>query len=129
MSVQAKEPTSKAESSGVFHDPRRAAVPFVAPNVDVVLKLLIQKPCPYPQLNQQPVFLHHFPSQGFGGFSPPADDFSPIDRFSLSSLGGFSSIEPPVFPPHFFIEFRRFFHQSNTHFLLSFPLDLEGFFS
>ncbi len=34
-------------------------------------------------------------------------------------------IEPPVFPPRFLIEFRRFFHQTNTHgFLLRFPLDL-----
>ncbi len=99
-------------------------MPFVTLDVDVVLKPLIQSfqtPRPYPQSNQHLIFLYHFLSQGFGGFSSPTDDFSPIDRF-------FSPIEPPVFPPRFLIEFRRCFHQSNTHgFLLSFLLGLKGF--
>ncbi len=98
---------------------------FVAPDVDVVLKPLIQSfktSGSYHQSNQHPVFLHRFPSQGFRGFSPPADNFSPIDRV-------FSPIKPPVFLLRFFIDFRRFFHQSNIHgFLLSFPLGLGGFF-
>ena len=39
------------------------AVPFVAPDIDVILKHLIESPRPYPQsINQHPIFLHHFPS-------------------------------------------------------------------
>ncbi len=128
MAVQAKEPISEAKSSGALRDSRRTALPFVAPDEDVVLKPLIQKPRPYSQSNYHLVFLHRFPSQGFGDFSPPADDFSPIDRFFSSSLRGFSLIESLVFPPHFLIEFRRYFHQSNTHgFLFSLPLGLGSF--
>ncbi len=48
MAVQAKEPISEAESSGALRGPRRVAMPFVAPDMDVVLKPLIQKPRPYP---------------------------------------------------------------------------------
>ncbi len=125
MAVQAKEPISEAESNGALRGPRRAVVPFVASDVDVVLRPLIQSsqtPHPYPQSNLHPVFLHRFHSQGFGDFSPPVDNFSPIDRFS-------PPIEPPVFPPRFLIEFRRFFHLMNTYgFLLSFPLGLGGIF-
>ncbi len=125
MAVQAKEPISKAESNGALHGPRRAAVPFVAPDVDVVLKPLIQSfqtLRPYPQSISIRFSSTVFLAKVLEVFSPPADDFSPIDRFS-------SPIEPPVFPPRFLIEFKRFFHQSNTHgFLLSFPLGLGGFF-
>ncbi len=42
MAIQAKEPINKAESSDAFYDSRRAAVPFVSPDVDVMLKPLIQ---------------------------------------------------------------------------------------
>ncbi len=39
------------------------------------------------------------------------------------------SIMPPVFLSHFFIKFKRFFHQLNIYsFFLSLPLGLEGFF-
>ncbi len=51
MAAPAKEPLSEAESSGALRGPRRAAMPFVAPDVDVVLKPLIQRfqtPRPYP---------------------------------------------------------------------------------
>ncbi len=82
MAVQAKEPISEAKNSDALCGLRHATVLFVAPDMDVVLKPLIQKPRPYPQSNQHPVFLHRFPSQGFRGFSPPADDFSLINPFS-----------------------------------------------
>ncbi len=63
MAVQAKELISEAESSGTLRSPRRMAVPFVAPDLDIVLKPLIQKPRPYLQsINQHQVFLHRFPS-------------------------------------------------------------------
>ena len=46
----------------------------------------------------------------------------------LIELEYFSSIEPPVFFPYFFIKFRRFFHQLNIHgFFSSFSLSLGSF--
>ncbi len=46
MAVQAKEPISEAKtkvpSGSALRDPRRAALLFMAPDVDVVLKPLIQ---------------------------------------------------------------------------------------
>ncbi len=77
------------------------AMPFVAPDVDVMLKPLIQKPCPYSQSNQHPVFFPRFPSQGFRGFSPLADDFSPIDRFFLSKFRKVFIDRAPSFPSSF----------------------------
>ena len=51
--------------------------------------------------------------------------------FLVSSLNlrSFLLIKPSVFPPHFFIEFRKFFYQFNIHdFLLNFQLGLRSFF-
>ena len=122
MAAPAKESISEAKTSGALCGSRYAVLPFMVPDVDVVLKPLIQKPCSYPQLNQHPILLYRFPSQGFAGYSPPADDFSPRDGFPRT-------IAPLVFPPCFLIEFRMFHHQTNTHgFLLSFLLGLESFF-
>ncbi len=110
-------------------------VPFVAPDVDVVPKLLIQNfqtPRPYPQsINQHPVFLHRFPSKVSEVFHP-CRRFQPYRSVFLlvssSSLGDFSLIKSPVFPPRFLIKFRKFFHQLNIHgFLLSLSLSLGGF--
>ncbi len=65
MAIQTKEPISEAESrapsSNALRGSRHVAVPFVAPDLDVVLKPLIQKPRPYSQLiNQHQVFLPVF---------------------------------------------------------------------
>ncbi len=67
VAVQAKESISetksRAPSGGALRGPRRATVPFMAPDLDVVLKLLIQRPRSYPQLiNQHQVFLYRFSS-------------------------------------------------------------------
>ncbi len=146
MAVQAKKPISKEESrapSGdAFRSPRYTTMPFVAPDVDIVLKPLIQSlqtSCPYPQsINQHLVFLLVFLAKVSEIFHPLQTipifrQFQPYRSVFLLvfllSLGGFSLIKSPVFSPYFFIEFRRFFHQLNTHgFLLSFLLGLGGFF-
>ncbi len=80
MAVQAKEPISETESNGALRGPRRAAVPFVAPDVDVVLKPLTQKSRPYPQSNQHPVFLHRFPSK-------VSEVFHPLQTISALQIG------------------------------------------
>ncbi len=126
MAVQAKEPISEAESrapsSGALRGPRRGCR---AQASDPISR-------PYPQsINQHPVFLPVFLARFWRFFT--CRRFQPYRSVFLlvssSSLGGFSSIEPPVFPPRFLIEFRRFFHQLNTHgFLLSLSLGLGGFF-
>ncbi len=46
MTIQAKEPIREAESSDAFRDSKRVVVPFVAPDVDFVLKPLIQSLVP-----------------------------------------------------------------------------------
>ncbi len=49
------------ENSGALCGPKHVAVPFMAPDVDIMLKHLIQKiSCPYPQLVFS--FLLRFPS-------------------------------------------------------------------
>ncbi len=126
MAVQAKELLSEAESrapsGGAFRGPRRGCRTQAS---DPISR-------PYPQsINQHPVFLPVFLARFWRFFT--CRQFQPYRSVFLlvssSSLGGFSSIESPGFPPRFFIEFRRFFHQLNTHgFLFSLRLDLGGFF-
>ncbi len=41
MIVQIKKPIREAESSDAFFGPKHIVVPFVAPDIDVMLKLLI----------------------------------------------------------------------------------------
>ncbi len=88
MAVQAKELIREAESSGFFLGLKHAVVRFMAPDVDIVLKSLIQslQQSLVPIFNQlitsEPGFPPRFPSYSFGGFSTPADNFSSIDRFS-----------------------------------------------
>ena len=104
-------------------------MPFVAPNVDVVLKPLIQKFCLYLQSIgirfSSTVFLARF--RKF--FTRVTYKWSIFLFISSLSLGGFSLIKFLVFLPFFSTKFRRFFHQLNTHsFLFSFSLGLEGIF-
>ncbi len=128
MAVQAKKPIREAESSGALCGSRHAAVPFVAPHVDVMLKLLIQSlqqslvPILNQSINQHPVFL-----------PISVNDFNPYQSVfflvSSSSLGDFSLIESSVFSPKFLIEFRRFFSPMEyTRFPHQFPTLFKRFF-
>ncbi len=130
MVVQAKEPISEAESSDAFYGPKSAAVLFVASDVDVMLKPLIQFLVPI--LNQISIrFSSLFSQLRFWRFFTPCKRFQPYRSIfhlvSSSSLGGFSSIESPVFLPRFLIEFKRFFHQLNTRFLPQSPSGFRRF--
>ncbi len=108
------------------------AVSFMAPDVDVVLKPLIQSfqtPRPYSQSISiwlsSIVFLVRF----WRFFTPCRATYKAKQQmisfslYFLIKLGSFSLIEPLVFLPRFSIEFRRFFHQLNTYdFFFSFTL-------
>ncbi len=87
---------------------------------------------PYPQLINQHLVCFFILLTKFWRFFT-CRQFQPYRSVVLfvssSSLRDFSLIKLSVFPPHFFIKFRRFFHQLNTYgFLLVFSLSLGGFF-